>query len=130
MTGEDFSADGSDTREGRADLSVALWADLSIGTRRGDAGGAWPASAIDRKTGAADPAPPTSSTTGGGFSPTPPILKAPPVSNGVDTLAFFTTVSTTSFLFLFRTRGGMVGSSVTSSSLATSASGVSSGSGG
>src|SRR5438128_9222781 len=68
-TGVDFSADGSNTREGRADLSAALWADLSIGTRRGDAGGAWLASAADRKAGATDPAPPTFSTTEGGFSP-------------------------------------------------------------
>ena len=85
-TDVDFSTDGSGTREGGADLSAALWDDLSIGSRRGDAGGAWPASAVGRKAGAADPAPSTSSTTGGGFSPTPPILKAPPVSNGVDTL--------------------------------------------
>src|SRR5438128_1437827 len=130
VTGVDFSADGSSTREGGADLSAALWADLSIGTRRGDAGGAWPVSVAGRKAGAADPAPPTSSTTGGGFSPSPPILKAPPVSNGVDTLAFFATVSATSFPFLFRTRGGTVGSSATSSSPATSAHGASSGSGG
>src|SRR5207237_2970425 len=84
MTDVNFSADGSSTREGGADPSAALWADLSIGTRRGDAGGAWSASAAGRKAGAAKPAPPTSSTTGGGFSPTPPILKAPPISNGVD----------------------------------------------
>src|SRR5438132_1143780 len=79
-TGVDFSADGSSTREGGADPSAALWADLSIGTRRGDAKGAWPASVAGRKAGAADPAPPTSSTTGGGFSPTPPILKDHPLA--------------------------------------------------
>src|SRR5438132_6778566 len=65
-TGVNFSVDGPSTREGGANLSAALWADLSIGTRRGEAGGAWPASATGRKTRAANPAPPTSSTTGGG----------------------------------------------------------------
>src|SRR6266540_2601521 len=128
-TGVDFS-DGSSTRRGGADPSVALWADLSIGTRRGDAGGTSPASAAGRSSGAVGPAPPTPPITGGGFPPPPPILTAPPVSNGVDTLAFFATGSITSFPFLFRVRGGMVGSSAASSPPATSTCGASPGSGG
>src|SRR6266508_5401162 len=119
-TGVAFSADSSSTRRDGADPSTTLWADPSIGTRRGDAGGARLVSAAGRNAGATDPAPPTPPITGGGFPPSPPILKAPPVSNEVDTLAFFTTGSATSFPFLFRERGGMVGSSVTSSSPATS----------
>ena len=125
-----FSADGSSTRRGGADPSATLWAEPSIGARRGDAGGAWPVSAAGRNAGATGPAPPTPPITGGGLSPPPPILKAPPISNEVDTLAFFTTGSAASFPFLFRMRGGMVGSSATSSSLATSTCGASSGSGG
>src|SRR5438132_449412 len=129
-TGVAFSTDGSSTRRGGADPSAALWADLSIGTRRGDARGARLVSAAGRSAGAVGPAPPTPPITGGGFPPPPPILRAPPVSNGVDTLAFFTTGSATSFPFLFRVRGGMVGSSAASSSPATSTCGASSGSGG
>src|SRR5438128_5479188 len=79
VTGVDFSADGSSTRRGGADPSAALWADLSIGTRRGDAGGAWPASVAGRSAGAVGPAPPTPSITGGGFTPPPPLLTDPPV---------------------------------------------------
>src|SRR6266540_1417529 len=90
-TGVDFSADGSSTQEGGADPSAALWADPSLGTRGSDAGGAWPVSAAGRKARAAGPAPPTPPITGGGFPPLPPILRAPPVNNGVDTLALFTT---------------------------------------
>src|SRR6266498_3616285 len=129
-TGVDLPADGSNTRRGGADPSATLWAYLSIGTRRGDAGGTSPASAAGRSAGAVGPAPPTPPITGGGFPPPPPILKAPPVSNGVDTLAFFTTGSATSFPFLFRVRGGMVGFSAASSAPATSTCGASPGSGG
>src|SRR5205809_7617681 len=92
-TGVDSSADGSSTRRGGADPSATLWADPSIGTRRGDAGGARLVSAAGRNAGATGPAPPTPPITGGGFPPSLPILKAPPVSNKVvsnkvDTLAF------------------------------------------
>src|SRR5436190_8660178 len=109
---------GSGARGDGADLSVALWADLSVGSRRGDAGGAWPVSVADHEAGAADLAPPPSATSGG-FSPFSLIFKAPPVRNGVDTLAFFTAVSAISFPFLFRARGRMDGSSAISSSSAT-----------
>ena len=130
VTGVDFSVDGSSAREGGADPSAALWADPSLGTRGSGAEGAWPVSAAGRKARAAGPAPPTPPITGGGFPPLPPILKAPPINSGVETLVLFTTGSATSFPFLFRTRDGMVGSSVTSSSPTLSACGASSGSGG
>src|SRR6266508_2548100 len=130
VTGVLPSADDSSTRRRGADSSATLWADPSVGPRGGDTGGAGPTSAAGRNAGAADPAPPTPPIAGGGFSPPPLILKAPPVSNGVDTLAFFTTGSATSFPFLFRVRGGMVGSSAASASPATSTCGASSGSGG
>src|SRR5438105_12283269 len=130
VTGALPSADASSTRRRGADSSATLWADPSVGPRRGDTGGAGPTSAAGQNAGAVGPAPPTPPITGGRFSPPLPILKAPPVSNGVDTLAFFTTGSTTSFPFLFRVRGGMVGSSAASSAPATSTCGASSGSGG
>src|SRR6266540_3303027 len=130
VTGVVSSADDSSPRRRGADPSATLWADPSVGTRRGDTGGAWPTSAAGRNAGATGPVPPTPPITGGGFPPPPPILKAPPVSNGVDTLAFFTTRSATSFPFLFRVRGEMVGSSAASFPPATSTCGAPPGSGG
>src|SRR5438105_10023204 len=130
VTGVLPSADASSTRRRGADSSATLRADPPVDPRRGDTGGAGPTSAAGRNAGAAGPAPPTPPIAGGRISPPPPILKAPPVSNGVDTLAFFTTGSATSFPFLFRVRSGMVGSSAASSSPATSTCGASSRRGG
>src|SRR5438128_3857108 len=130
VTGVLPSADDSSTRRRGADSSATLWADPSVGPRRGGTGGAGPTSAAGPNAGAAGPAPPTPPIAGGRLSPPPPILKAPPVSNGVDTSPFFTTGSGTSFPFRFTVRGQMVRSSAASSSPATSACGASSGSGG
>ena len=52
--GLDFFMVGSGARGDGADLSVALWADLLVGSRRGNARGTWPVSAVGREAGAAD----------------------------------------------------------------------------